>query len=54
MTSIKGSLLNLLGVLGAIAIAPFVAVFGLMMLGFRPFDHRRLCGDTHDAPRTCI
>lgn len=33
MTSIKGSLLNLLGVIGAIVFAPFVAFFGLMMLG---------------------
>ncbi|MEM7472567.1 MAG: hypothetical protein AAF340_14555 [Pseudomonadota bacterium] len=33
MTSIKGSLLNLLGVLGAIVLAPFVALFGLVMLG---------------------
>lgn len=33
MTSLKDSLMNVFGVLGAIAIAPFVAVFGLMMLG---------------------
>lgn len=34
MTSLKSSLAKIFGVLGALLIAPFVAVFGLMMLGF--------------------
>ncbi len=34
MTSIKTSVAQTLGVLGALILAPFVALFGLVVLGF--------------------